>query len=248
MTPASPQRDHAQGGAYPTPEQLQIRDGREAYTETRQERLFGPSGPDVMRRQAPSLYRDTQSERLYSIVGTAFDTYVMVEREGTLHFIDFHAAHERFIYDELMKRGRERDRQELMFPVMVELSLDDFHCVMDNLEIFSEIGFDMEEFSDRTITIRAVPSVIPKLEVEDFVREAAGELREGREKTGLYEALAASTACHGAKRSGDSLTARDMELIVERVFEGKHELRCPHGRPFVHTVTKDDLERIFKRQ
>jgi DNA mismatch repair protein MutL len=162
--------------------------------------------------------------------------------------VDFHAAHERHIFDELMKRGPARESQDLMFPVVMELPAGDFGSIMDNLGIFSEIGFDIGEFSDNSITIRAVPAVMGRLDEKEFIREVLDSIKQERGHDGIQRALAASAACHSARRSGDSISRDEAVKILDRIFSGRQELRCPHGRPFVQTLKKDDIERIFKRQ
>lgn len=198
-------------------------------------------------RELPGLYTALKGQENYRILGTVFDTYIMVEKDNSLSFIDFHAAHERFIFDALMKPDRPVEIQELMFPVMMELPLDDFNVVMDSIERFSEIGFDIGEFSDKTITVRSFPAVAGKVDVEAFIHECIDEIRDERGKRDVRKSIAASAACHAAKRSGDLLSRSEMTVMINRIFSGEHELRCPHGRPFVHALRKEDLERIFKR-
>jgi len=132
-------------------------------------------------------------------------------------------------------------------PEIIELSLGDYQLVLENLALFSEIGFDIEDFSDNSITVRAVPAEVPRLDIEAFVRGFIEELESEKDTGDRRRAIAASAACHQAKRAGDALTDDDMRRIIEGVFGGEHELRCPHGRPFVHKISRNDLERIFKR-
>lgn len=197
-------------------------------------------------RDLQNFYSEVKS-RSEGVVGAVFDTYIMVEREGSLYFIDFHAAHERFLYDELMSRDIDMEKQELLVPEMLELPPGDYQLVLDNLSIFSEIGFDIEDFSDNSITVRAVPVKSGKLDIRGFIRGFIEELQAEQDTTDMRRAIAASAACHLAKRAGDSLSSDDMQRIARGVFHGGHELRCPHGRPFVHRITRNDLERIFKR-
>jgi len=182
-----------------------------------------------------------------SVLGVAFDTYLVVENRGQLTFIDFHAAHERMIYDVLVNRERPSETQELLFPRVLELPLDDFHTLKENLDAFHKIGFDIEEFSEYSIIIRGIPPVVKEADVERVIADFIQSSARGRmEITEPLSRAAASTACHAAKRSGDQLNDHDISALVALIGRGG-DLRCPHGRPFVYYLTKNDLERLFKR-
>ena len=209
--------------------------------------LFKPSGSAVSVKDAERLYSELVSTKDYQILGSVFSTYILIQKEDKLYLIDFHAAHERFIYDALIQANVPKEKQELLFPTMLELPIDEFNIIMDNLEIFSKIGFDIDEFSDNSIIIRSVPALVKKLNEKELIKEIAETIKEERKNDLVYDRIAALTACHSANRAGDSLSIQEMSILAEKVFSGEHELRCPHGRPFVHVITKDDLERIFKR-
>ncbi len=197
-------------------------------------------------KELSGFYKKIQTHS-EGVVGTVFDTYVLAERDGALYFIDFHAAHERFIFDRIMAEKGSPEKQELLMPEVIELPLGDYQLVLDNLSLFSEIGFDMEDFSDKSIMVRAVPAHVKRLDIEAFVIGFIEELNLEKGNVDRRRAIVASAACHQAKRAGDTLTGDDMKRLIEGVFSGDHELRCPHGRPFVHKISRDDLERIFKR-
>ena len=109
-------------------------------------------------------------------------------------------------------------------------------------------GFEIDDFADNTLAIRSVPVTAGELDVEKFLETFAGELKENRAAGGdKYHAAAASVACHGAWRAGDRVPEADLAVIMERVAAGEHELRCPHGRPYVYRLTKNEIERMFKR-
>lgn len=197
-------------------------------------------------RTFEGFYRNVQT-RSEGILGIVFDTYIAVEREGSLYFIDFHAAHERFIYDGLLARQGEIEKQELLVPEIIELPPGDYRLLLDYLSVFLETGFDIEDFSDNSITVRTVPVHAGRLNIKEFIFGFLEELLQEKGTTEIRHIIAASAACHQAKRAGDTLSADDMQRIVRGAFSGEYELRCPHGRPFVHRITRGDLERIFKR-
>ena len=181
------------------------------------------------------------------IFGPVFNTYIMVQKDEELYVIDFHAAHERIVFDRLMHSGIFIETQELLFPVVIELSRSDYSTALEISGIFKDFGFDVDDFSDSSIVVRSVPVVSGRDETEKVVRYIIESINEDRGCGDLKTKVASSLACHSAKRAGDSLSESDMKVLAGEVFGGKIELRCPHGRPFLHTINKSDFERIFKR-
>ncbi|PKL18849.1 MAG: hypothetical protein CVV49_03590 [Spirochaetae bacterium HGW-Spirochaetae-5] len=190
---------------------------------------------------------DFKTDRGLKILGTLFDTYILIEDDDKLLLIDFHAAHERMEYDKLMANRGEIEYQELIFPVSIDLSIDDYRLVTDNLEIFSETGFEIEEFSDYTVIVRSAPVIAGSYKIDELIKNMIDNIKEGLKSNDLVERFYSLVACHSAKRAGDKLSRTDMETLTRKVLDGEIELRCPHGRPFFFTINQTDLERIFKR-
>lgn len=199
-------------------------------------------------RDAAELYRDIEEYRKHRVIGVAFGTYIILEKEGHLYFIDFHAAHERILYDALLAGGETPESQRLAFPRIMELSIEDHALVMENIDIFSENGFDIEDFSDNSIKISSMPAVARDADAADLVADFLESVRGEYRASDVRERIAATVACHGAKRAGDRLTERDMETLVAELFGKERQLVCPHGRPFVYRMERGDIERMFKRQ
>ena len=198
-------------------------------------------------KDAVDLYRDIRGTSDIKIIGLAFGAYIMLEKSDSMYFIDFHAAHERIIYDLLMEKGGSFESQRLAFPRVFELSLEDHRLVQENIDKFSEIGFDIEDFSDHSIKINAVPEIAGESDSVELMTDLLESIRREHQRSSVTEAIAAGVACHTAKRAGDRLTQGDMEKLANDIFSGNRTLRCPHGRPFVFKIEKDDIERMFKR-
>jgi DNA mismatch repair protein MutL len=199
-------------------------------------------------KDVAELYRDIEESKQIKIIGMAFGTYIILEKSNFIYFIDFHAAHERIIYDSLVGKGGAFESQRLAFPRVLELSLDDHRLVRENIDKFSEIGFDIEDFSDHSIKITAIPEGAGGADAVDLMMELLESVRGEYQPSNVTEKIAAGLACHAAKRAGDRLTQSDMEKLVGEIFSGDRPLRCPHGRPFVFKMEKEDIERMFKRQ
>ena len=199
----------------------------------------------------PSVVADSRQDFDYGshkIIGSVLGQYIIVEKDNELYFIDFHAAHEREIYDRLIASDNKPNTQELLFPAMVKLSVAEYNCVIDNIMLFKDLGFDIDEFSDNTIIIRSVPELKAGFDHEKFMKEAIDELSQRDEVKTPIHTIAAVIACHSARRAGDVLSKEEMGLLARNVFNDNADMRCPHGRPFVHKISKSSLENIFKRK
>jgi DNA mismatch repair protein MutL len=204
-------------------------------------------GASGLIRDSSKLYNLMSGENL-RVLGVIFSTYILIEHGDAVKIIDFHAAHERFIYDSIIDSRRGAETQELVFPHVQELPAADFRSAVENIDIFLKIGFDIEEFSDNSIIIRGVPSAAGKMDIGKFFLdtvETLGDVPGSRKDPGVI--IAEKIACHSAKRSGDEITDDDALMIARETIEGKHELRCPHGRPFIYRLGRNDIERMFRR-
>jgi DNA mismatch repair protein MutL len=204
--------------------------------------------PSAFVRDVAGMYRDLGDGAGTAVIGMAFGTYLVLERDDSLYLVDVHAAHERIIFDELIEKRSAAESQRLAFPRVIELPLDDHALIMENIGTFSEIGFDIEDFSDTSIKVSAVPVISRDDDVADIFTDFLEEMRGGAEQPDVIRSIAASVACRSAKRAGDRVSTQEMAHLAEQIFTGDRQLRCPHGRPFVYRIGRDEIERMFKRQ
>ncbi|HSV97506.1 MAG TPA: DNA mismatch repair endonuclease MutL [Spirochaetota bacterium] len=198
--------------------------------------------------EGAALYRDLRGQTAVRALGVVFDTYILCEDAESLCIVDFHAAHERFIYDELMKKESSFESQALVFPKVIELSLEEFGVIGEHASFLAEIGFDMDEFSENAVIVRSVPVLAAGIDIDGFFADLVESLTGDEGKTmGVRERVARRLACHSARRAGDGLLAQEIDLIIQKTFSGAYELRCPHGRPFVYRLGRSDMEKLFKR-
>jgi DNA mismatch repair protein MutL len=199
-------------------------------------------------REIEGLYREIGGIKNYSILGLIFGVYLVVQKDDILSFIDVHAAHERMIYDRLMAKSENSESQILLSPAVVECSIEYYAIIVENIKDFEQFGFDIEDFGDNSIIIRSVPVSEQNADPADLLFEIAEAVRGDIEIVEKRHKIASALACRAAKRSGDSIGIHERHELVELVNSGEFELRCPHGRPFVFTLEKNDLEKLFKRQ
>jgi DNA mismatch repair protein MutL len=194
------------------------------------------------------LYTENSTDSI-KIFGILSGTYILAEKSLALYIIDFHAAHERIIYDNIISREETPAVQELIFPIVAELSIDEYSTVLDNLDYFSDCGFLIEDFSDSSILIRGVPELAGRADPLSIIKQFfEADDTGGSSAVEIRKKIAASIACRAASMAGDALPVADMRAIAEASLNGTMEKRCPHGRPFVHSIDKNQLERMFKRQ
>ena len=182
------------------------------------------------------------------VIGEAFRTYVFVEQGEDVLIIDKHAAHERILYEE-MKTRRRTDAQFLLEPVAVTLSKEEFGALRDHAGSVADAGFELEEFGEGCMLVRAVPALLegedPKALVEEI---AAGFLQEKNAVTlDALDWLYHNIACRAAVKGGDRST-EDLLGLARRVAEFGDVRYCPHGRPVAFRLTRQDLEKQFGRQ
>ncbi len=207
------------------------------------------AAPEIPRPAHASLLREGGAAPAAGgarVLGVAFESYIVFENDGALHVMDFHAAHERVIYDRLIARAAAPGTQALIFPHVLSLSVEEFDAVMEHRARLAEIGFDIDAFPDHAVVVRGVPESLEGSNLDTFFRDLVEALGEGSASDFRKRAVQ-TIACHAAKRAGDALSSRDAEQLVQEALSGDHDLRCPHGRPFLYRLEKKDIERMFKR-
>ena len=199
-------------------------------------------------REAGRLYNEINSQDYFKLLGIIFDTYIIIEKDDALCFIDFHAAHERTIYDSLINKNVRLETQNLIFPQVIDLSIEDYQIFLEKKDYFNDTLFDMDIFSDNSIVVRGIPAIVKDMDIEGFISDCLESLKKDEDHIlDVKKTIAEKAACHSARRSGDSLTVEDANLIASRVLNGDYGLRCPHGRPYIYRLEKKDLEKVFKR-
>ena len=183
----------------------------------------------------------------HKIVGEAFKTYIIVERDSTLTLIDKHAAHERIIFDRLKAQDREIAAQSLLIPATVKLSGEDAELIEQSGELLYELGFEIEPFGEDSFVIRAVPADIDSPDAAAAIEEICEKLRRGRLDTkSARDEILHTVACKAAIKAGWDTQPLEREKLVEEVLSGRVKY-CPHGRPVAVTLTKTELDKMFKR-
>ena len=185
----------------------------------------------------------------YNILGQIFDTYILVGKNDDLEIYDQHIIHERILYEELKDKfyRRKLESQQLLIPQKIEVTAVEKSIISENQEIFSEFGFDIDQFSDNEMLLRAVPVFDFREDVKNVLQKLLEDLKNENEIKDLRENIIISMSCKGAVKAGQKLDMDEMRNMVRRLHEvGKYT--CPHGRPIIVKLTKNDLDKMFGRK
>lgn len=184
----------------------------------------------------------------FKLIGEAFKTYLIVEIENELYFIDKHAAHERMNF-ERFKAQATVETQMLLAPVVVNFTKDEFIAISENVELIKKCGFELEEFGESQIIVRAIPSLVDGDSVKDLMLEIAQKLLE--HKTDILpdkiDWIYHSASCRGAVKAGDYTSRQEQEMFVKKLLSMPNIRFCPHGRPVFIKMSKYDIEKQFGR-
>lgn len=197
---------------------------------------------------APELSLDIDT---YKIVGTLFNTYIIVEQKETMFLIDQHAAHERLLFDKF-KAEYERSiisSQPLLIPHLLEVNNQEAEFLNENIGELKQLGFDLEPFGSNTYKVNSVPNTLKNINIQAFFNEVLSGVnnRFVMKKTDIMHDYLAKSACRAAVKANDILCDEEIKVLLTNISNKDQVLLCPHGRPIILKITKNDIEKWFKR-
>ncbi len=189
----------------------------------------------------------------YKFVGIVFNTYIILEIDREMYILDQHAAHERIMYEKVKKNyysEKNKDSQLLLLPDVITLTHKEMEIAKDNMKMFEQAGFSLEEFGENTIKLMGVPTVCVDLDTKDLFLETLDEINTVARtaKQEKEEKFIATVACKAAVKANMALTVQEVEALMDKLLELPNPFTCPHGRPTVIKMTKYDIERKFARK
>lgn len=221
----------------------------ENHPEIRKEKI--PDKVLLNREKGKNNYNDTFFLELRPLA-QVFNTYILTTNEKSLYIVDQHAAHERINYEKLytVYKKAEKLSQLLLLPVTLNLTVQEEQIVLENFETLNKMGFILESFGDKTYLLRGVP-LTNNLESPEkmFLRFIDKVLSKSvslsLEK--LVERWIFLIACKESIKGHQRLNLQEMENLIIELGKTNNPYTCPHGRPTIIEITKEDLEKIFKR-
>ena len=193
---------------------------------------------------------DDKSKALFDrarILGVAFKTYLIIELDEKIIFVDQHAAHERILFEKF-KEGRFNEvSQPLLFPYVFKVKSDEAQFISDNLDDIKTAGVEIEPFGSNTFRIVAVSALLANTEMNKFVDFVLSQMEEFKvDDRQLRVERLAQMACKAAVKAGQTLNEYEIKYILKTIVEG-NLMQCPHGRPVTVVYTKTQMDKWFKR-
>ena len=224
---------------------LQISDNRSEYSEVETPKKQTLTG------ETENITEKNDSFILpeYKIVGEIFSTYILVESGGELILIDKHAAHERLIYERLLRQRENPDSQMLLTPIPVTLEKTQYDSVTQSIELLAQAGFEVEDFGMGTVLLRSVPTILSGDDAEGAFLEIAGQLRGGQTSvtTERIDWIYHTIACKSAIKGGDRNLPGELAELVLTLISHPDVRYCPHGRPIFVSLKQREIEKYFGR-
>ncbi len=213
------------------------------------------AAPGVQKAEQMDLFDgkllSPEAKKHHKIIGQVFDTYWLVQMEDKLYIIDQHAAHEKVLYERIVKEMKERNvsAQIVSPPIIISLNLEEQEKMKKYQNIFETLGFEIESFGGREYSIRAVPQNLFGMTEQGFFIEVLDHLEEDPSSKTLdvLSDRMATMACKAAVKGNQKLSLRETEALIDELLQLENPYNCPHGRPTIISMTKYELEKKFKR-
>ncbi len=184
----------------------------------------------------------------FRVIGQVFNSFILVERNNLLEIYDQHIIHERILYEKLKQEyyNHSMTKQNLLVPIRFELDPREKQLALENTEIFSSFGFDIDDFEKNEILLRTTPTMDLRDSYENIIKEILDNISKNKDKD-IRENIIVSMSCKGAIKANHKLTIEEMYSMVAKLHE-VGEYTCPHGRPIIVKMSLLDLEKLFKRK
>ncbi len=201
------------------------------------------------RKTAITATENFLNEETLITVGTLFSTYIIVQQGDYCYLIDQHAAHERMLYDKLVKQINDGKPmvQDLLFPYTLDLTYDESELIDKNLSVFKECGFEIVK-NDGKYEITAVPSIVSEMSFFQFIPMFFDAIKlNGITSAALIKDILAQSACKAAVKGDRLLSMDEIDYLIKGI-NSLDALLCPHGRPIVIKLGKTEIDKWFKRK
>ena len=194
---------------------------------------------------------DEDNKNNYRIIGQLFDTYWLIEFEDRFYMMDQHAAHEKVLYERMMKKIKEHhiDTQMIMPPIILTLNMNEEEVLKRNMPVFTKMGYEIEEFGGNEYKVTGIPAGFPKLDYRQMLMDLIdGLMREGRmSDMDILTEKVASMSCKAAIKGNNKISCEEAKELMNELMKADNPYNCPHGRPTLIVMSKYDIEKKFKR-
>lgn len=206
--------------------------------------------PHIQKAEQLSFISE-EAIKSHRIIGQVFATYWIVEFGDKMFFIDQHAAHEKVLYEKIMKSLKEKqyNSQYVEPPLILSLTMREEEALKKHLKYLNEIGFEIEEFGGKEYAVRAIPSDLFGLAQSEILIELIDGLVDEvyNETPELILEKIASMSCKAAVKGNHRLSFEEAKALIEELLTLENPYHCPHGRPTIISMSKYEMEKKFKR-
>jgi len=194
-----------------------------------------------------------QNEPVLKSIVQISDSYIVAKNDEGLVLIDQHAAHERVRYEELMNQCSSADKkiQPLLVPLQIEFTTTEISQIEANIDVFKNLGFEIENFGGNTFNVYSVPSFFSGEDIEQVIKGVLDDIENEKNPSrfqGNIEIIITYMACRSAIKFGQKLSLDEMQSLIMQLGKLKMPYTCPHGRPTMISLTLSELERMFGRK
>lgn len=202
------------------------------------------------RSQTPYSSVEEYGQHNIKVIGPLFGTFILGQQEDNFYIIDQHAAHERIMYEYIKEKYNTKSitMQQLIMPIVVELSPAEKVLYSENSLLFQNLGFETEWFGENALAVRSIPVIMGEPCSGEFFSSILDSLKEtGSSIESPLDKIVIGMACKNAIKAGDKLTPEETAELIDQLFKTNQPFTCPHGRPTIITMSKYELEKKFKR-
>lgn len=198
-----------------------------------------------------SEFLTKEAKKTHKIIGQLFKTYWLIEYDEKLFIIDQHAAHEKVLYEQTMERlsKKEFTSQTLSPPLILTLDAKEAEMLEKYKSSIEQLGYQVESFGGKEYMINAVPGNLFHMDMKELFIEMLDDFSDftGKETPQLILEKVASMSCKAAVKGNQSLSRPEIERLIDELLTLENPYHCPHGRPTIIAMTKQEIEKKFKR-
>jgi len=224
---------------------------REPYQEDSQQRQSQQQPPPALQQEPSVAAVETGVLPELRIIGQLAATFILAEGDGGLYIIDQHVAHERVIFEQLLRQTERGtvDSQLLLHPVALQFTALEEELVIQQILPLTELGIILEHFGPRSYLLRAVPTCLDG-NPEDFFYALLQQLTNTTKKmsrSDIQKEYLIMTSCKSAIKANQVLSPEEMKKLVCDLKAANNSLTCPHGRPIIYHIPHKDILKAFHR-
>lgn len=208
--------------------------------------------PVVEQNRQETSTTEPEVQMHYALIGQVMKTYIIIQTDEGITFIDQHAAHERILYERFRNNFSQITKMALMFPQVITMHKDDISLLEPYLYLFEPLGLTIEVVSATQIIIKETPVMLKNQSIEDILSDLLVLINKERIQSEelkklLQEKIHAQMSCKAAVKAGDELSTESMHEIIKELLVSPNRTTCPHGRPTLWQITNHDIKKKFKR-